>query len=99
MSIDKLEIQGLIYQAIEELNITRDTAPIEKSEKTALYGKESPLDSVDLVNLLIAIEELLEDEFEIEFTIANEKAMSLKNSPFKSVASLTDYLVAEMEQQ
>lgn len=96
MAIGKEQIEHLIYQAIDELNMTRESAPIEKSETTALYGQQSPLDSVDLVTLLIAIEELLEDDLNIEFTIANDKAMSLKNSPFKSVSSLTQYLVEEL---
>ncbi|NTS75376.1 hypothetical protein HR060_00740 [Catenovulum sp. SM1970] len=96
MIFENNQIQTLIFQAIDELNALREEELIDKSPSTALYGQASPLDSVDLVNLLLSIEEFLEDEFDISFTIANEKAMSLKNSPFKSVASLTDYLTTEL---
>ena len=51
---------------------------------------------VNLLEALEVLEELLEDDLDIEFTIANDKAMSLKNSPFKSVSSLTQYLVEEL---
>ena len=42
------------------------------------------------------MEELLEDELDIEFVIANEKALSQKNSPFKTVATLAQYLTEEI---
>ncbi|AWB67790.1 acyl carrier protein [Saccharobesus litoralis] len=96
MAIEIKQLQQLIYRSIDELNAVRDGTLIEKSEQTALYGQNSSLDSVDLVNLLLSVEELLEDEFDIEFTIANEKAMSLKNSPFKTVSTLSQYLAEEL---
>lgn len=94
------KILDIIYAAIEELNDSRgEDEPIAKQPDTLLYGQASPIDSVDLVNLLISVEEALEDEFDISFVIANEKAMSMKNSPFKSVTALCDYLSEELKDQ
>lgn len=93
------QIVDLIYVAIDELNETSDNNPITKSATTALYGASSSLDSVDLVNLLLSVEELLEDELGVEIVIANEKALSQKNSPFKTVETLAQYLTDEINAQ
>lgn len=90
------QIVDLIYVAIDELNETSDNDPITKSATTALYGASSLLDSVDLVNLLLSVEELLEDELGVEIVIANEKALSQKHSPFKTVETLAQYLTDEI---
>lgn len=82
------QVIELIYSAIDELNASSDNQPVVKQEDTALYGNSSSLDSVDLVNVLLSLEEALEDEFEVELVIANEKALSQKNSPFRTVSTL-----------
>ena len=76
--------------------VARFVTFVNKEESTPLFGAASVLDSVDLVNLLLSVEELLEDELDIEFVIANEKALSQKNSPFKTVATLAQYLTEEI---
>ena len=91
-----LAILELIYSAIDELNAGNGDISVNKEESTPLFGAASVLDSVDLVNLLLSVEELLEDELDIEFVIANEKALSQKNSPFKTVATLAQYLTEEI---
>ena len=90
------KILELIYSAIDELNAGNGDITVNKEESTPLFGAASVLDSVDLVNLLLSVEELLEDELDIEFVIANEKALSQKNSPFKTVATLAQYLTEEI---
>jgi len=45
-----------------------------------------------LVSLIVAIEREVEDTFGIALTLANERALSLKVSPFRSIQSLADYI-------
>ena len=59
---------------------------------TILFGGNSKLDSLGLINLIIAVEQNIEDEFNISITLADEKAMSQDESPFESVASLSNYI-------
>jgi acyl carrier protein len=66
---------------------------ISKSIETNLYGKNGNLDSLALVNLIVAVEEKIEDEFGTAITLADERAMSQSKSPFKSIGSLTNYIL------
>ena len=51
-----------------------------------------------LVSLIVAVEESVSDEFGVEITLADQRAMSQEKSPFLSSASLAEYagkLIAE----
>ena len=62
------------------------------SSETPIFGGKGTLDSLGLVTFLIILEQNIEDELGLSITIADEKAMSLKNSPFKTIGSLENYL-------
>lgn len=96
--VTEQQITEIIYSVIDQMNQLRSENPIEKNLQSQLIGQNSRLDSVDLVTLLLGVEEQLEDELEISFVVANEKALSLKNSPFRSVETLTAYLTESVNQ-
>lgn len=86
------QIQEIIFSAIEmSNNIREEDKQIPSASTTELYGKDGHLDSMGLVAFLIDIEELFLDE-EIQIALSDERAMSQKNSPFRSVETLTDYI-------
>jgi acyl carrier protein len=90
---NKKMIENLIFSAIEEINVQLpEEKKLIKSAKTVLFGKNGQLDSLGLVNLIVIIEQNIEDEFDISITIADDKAMSQKHSPFKSISTLSNYL-------
>jgi len=94
------KIIDLIVEEAEELNEDReDKVPVEAREKAPLFGgDEGVLTSIALVTLIVAVEQALEDEFDTGLNLANEKAMSMKNSPFKTIGTLADYIVALMKE-
>jgi|TARA_B110000914_G_C15197986_1_gene324840 D-alanine--poly(phosphoribitol) ligase subunit 2 len=63
---------------------------------TAIFGNKGALDSLGLVTLLVNIEQKIESHYNTSITIADEKAMSLSNSPFKTIGSLIDYINREL---
>ena len=71
---------------------------IAKSTEAVLFGESSQLDSLGLVNLIVSTEEKLEEEFGVYVTLADEKAMSQKNSPFRTVTSLAQYISLILEE-
>jgi hypothetical protein len=88
-----MEIQKLIYDSIDELNIDLDLSDkIEKKEDTVIFGIDSALDSIGLINFITIIEQKIEEEIGKFITIADERAMSMENSPFKTVGTLKEYI-------
>ena len=92
MGINKT-IENLIITSVKEIN---EQLPQEQqlgqSTKTVLFGKDGKLDSLGLVTLLVIIEQNIEDEFDVSITIADERAMSQKHSPFRTIGTLADYI-------
>lgn len=86
-----MNIKELIKNVIEEINEDLDT-PIEINDEVVLIGDGAVLDSFDFVNLTVLIEEMVSDEFDKEITLVNEKAFSKKNSPFRNIEALTNYI-------
>jgi D-alanine--poly(phosphoribitol) ligase subunit 2 len=90
------DILAILLRISEEFNATLDTTiAVERGGDAPLYGREGVLDSLGLVSFLAAVEEAIEDRFGVTVTIASEKAISLKHSPFRTVGVLTQY-VAEL---
>ena len=88
-----MNILELIYEAIDEINLESDASEkMEKSEETIIFGFQSALDSIGLVNFITIIEQKLEEETGRFITIADERAMSMESSPFKTVSTLKDYI-------
>jgi len=82
----------IIYDAIDEINSINDLS-IKKNNETRIFGGESELDSMGLVNLIVIIEEEINNSMNVQITLADEKAMSQKRSPFRTVETLADYIV------
>lgn len=62
------------------------------TEETVIVGKDAVLDSVGVVSLIVDIEQKLESEHSVAVTLASDKAMSQKNSPFRTAGVLAEYM-------
>ncbi len=67
--------------------------PGEIGEGSALLGEEALVDSLGLVNVIIDVEQALLSDHGVSIIVVDERAMSLANSPFKTVSTLADYVV------
>jgi hypothetical protein len=90
---DPENIVAAIYRAVDWINgeLPPDRQLI-KAPETRLLGSQSVLDSMHLVNLIITIEREVEDAFCVALTLVDERALSMKESPFRSIRSLADYI-------
>ncbi|WP_027327672.1 hypothetical protein [Helicobacter pametensis] len=87
------QIQDVIFQALKNLSDELENEELaHPTIETKIYGSEGNLDSLALVSFITDIEEMIEKQFEINITLADEKAMSSRNSPFKDVKTLTQYI-------
>ena len=89
MKINKKDIITII---INEVSSIIDLENDEINFDTTIYGNDSRLDSLGLINLIVAVEQNIEDEFDVNITIADERAMSQKHSPFRTIESLANYI-------
>ena len=98
MNIDN--IKTIVFTTIDELNqdLSKDDQ-LEKSFDTRLLGGNSNLDSLGLVNLIIAVEQNIDDEFGVSISLADEKAMSQKHSPFRTIGSLIEHTQILLEEK
>lgn len=88
-----MEALKLIYDSIDEMNLDlEDSEKITKAEETQIFGTGDSLDSLQLVNLITIIEQKIEEETGEFISLADERAMSLSESPFKTVGTLKFYI-------
>jgi acyl carrier protein len=82
-----------IISAVDTLNVqlSKDQQ-LEKSTGTVLTGEKSTLDSLGFINFIIAVEEKIEDEFQLKIALTDETLISSPNAPFQTIGTLADYL-------
>lgn len=94
------KIFNIVINAIHSINpLLEVKIPTEKGYECELYGASGVIDSLSLVSLIVAIEEGIENEFNVSVILADEKAMSQKRSPFSSVRTLVDYIQSLMSKE
>ena len=82
-----------IYRAVDWINVELPPdRQLTKTLDTRLLGSQSVLDSLHLVSLLITIEREVEDTIGVTLTLADERALSMKESPFRTIQSLASYI-------
>ena len=86
MDTNQAKVIQLIVDATHELDSTATVVirvPFSVvSENSNLIGQDGLLDSLGLVNLILLVEERIADELGVSVTLADEKAMSQRSSPF-----------------
>ena len=87
------KVLAAIYRAIDWINAELPPdRQLSKTADTRLLGRQSVVDSLHLVSLLINIEREVEDALGVALTLANERALSMKESPFRTIESLASYV-------
>ena len=85
-------IREVVLKAMRNANEARDAASqLAIAADAPIFGPDSSLDSLGLVGLLLDIEEGLQ-EIGCEVVLSDERAVSQKRSPFRSVQSLVSYV-------
>jgi len=59
---------------------------------TVIVGQGAVLDSIGVVSLIVDIEQRLESDHDVSVTLASEKAMSQRSSPFRTASVLADHI-------
>lgn len=93
------KLEKIIIKALDELNEELENDSLNNpTRETKLYGGSGALDSLALVSFITDLEEKISDEFDKDIILADEKAMSQRTSPFRTVESLTEYITKLLEE-
>ena len=89
----KDEIAKLVIETLVENN-SEIKSPLLNSPtpETLLFWKDGVLDSLELVKLISDLEENVYRKFGVQITLADEKTMSQRVSPFRTVQTLVEYI-------
>jgi acyl carrier protein len=63
---------------------------------TRLFGEGGLLDSMALVSLVIAVEQAMEEKYNVGVALADEKALSQRSSPYRTIGTLAAYAAQEL---
>lgn len=88
--MERNNILEILFRIINEYFESQDIKE-NASEETVLFGEDSFLDSMGLVTLIIDIESRFLDE-DIEISLTSEKAMSRRQSPFRTISTLAEFI-------
>lgn len=89
--INNSTIIEIIFSSIDDIN-EENNINIIKDKETKLFGSDSELDSILLVNLIVSVEESIEEKTDKYVPIADERAFSLEHSPFKNIETLANHI-------
>jgi hypothetical protein len=90
MSTQSLDI---VYRAIDKLNAQSNSGDaIVKAPITKIYDGDNGIDSLDFVNLIVAVEEEICGQTGKPIILIDEKVMNAAVNPFETVKALADYL-------
>jgi D-alanine--poly(phosphoribitol) ligase subunit 2 len=74
-----------------------EQSSLDHGDETVLLGERGVVDSLGLVRLILTVERRLEDDLGIQLSLTDEKAMSERNSPFRTVGALISYVQARLQ--
>ena len=97
----KIEIEQAVIASFKQV-ITNSGKSYDGTVdlNTPIMGSESPFDSIDLVTFIVALEQMIEDDWSFSVTLADDRAMSQTISPFKNIGTVCDYIeLLKKEQQ
>ena len=93
--IARSEAYEIVLTSLREVFAQAGTdVPASMTEETVLVGNDAVLDSLGVVQLIVEVEQRVEQAHGISVTLANDKAMSQRNSPFRTVGVLAEHVVA-----
>lgn len=90
-------IKNIVINSIKEYCENNEIQVKELTKDTPLIGRDSILDSMGLVNVIVDIETAFLDE-DVEISLTSEAAMSSRISPFRSIGSLCSFIERQIQE-
>jgi hypothetical protein len=91
MALERNDVFAIITASVRDYLRELGTEAPEIGAQTELIGGKTLLDSAGLVSVIMEVELRLQEQHNVEVSLANEKAFSQRTSPFLTVGALADY--------
>jgi hypothetical protein len=86
-------VAALVADCLRDLRADLNLPPLPAlGPDTVLFGAGGALDSMGLVHFLAELELRLHESFGGDWLLADERAMSRRSSPFRTVGSLCEFI-------
>ena len=83
----------MVYTALDESDAqSLNGAPVEKKPEAPLLGSDQGVDSLTIVNLVVAIEEQIQKKMGKTVVLVDEDSMALQEHPFRTLGTLATYV-------
>ena len=94
------EIKEITLKALEEIaNMHGIDLHEDPGINTRIIGKNGILDSLAFVTYVVAIEGKINQRFNAQISLQDERAFSQTKSPFRSIGDLIEYITALLKEQ
>lgn len=88
------EVEPIIRNCLVQLRADLGLAPLDTIDgATPLMGEGSDLDSMAVVHLIVDLEAQLEATFGKNWILADERALSRRRSPFRTIGDLSAFII------
>ena len=88
---------AFVRSTIEEMNEELEYETLnEVTEETPIFGDHDGIDSLSLVLLVATLEQEVARMFGRRVVLSDEKAMSMRSSPYRTAGSLADLVVQRL---
>ena len=84
-------IKNYIIRSLEE--VVDPELNLNFDNQSQIFGEGSSIDSMDLVNAIMLVEELMRENLDLDIEIIDEESIIGEDSPFKTVSSLTEHIL------
>jgi acyl carrier protein len=97
--LDRPAVLDIIKDKIQARAAEASDVALSVDESTSLFGEESVLDSLALVDVLLDVEQEVNGKLGTDLVLADDRAMSEKLSPFGNPGRLADYVMKLINEQ
>jgi acyl carrier protein len=93
MAFEKQEIENLLLSILSSINdLNNEDEKIEFNSDSVLFGENPQIDSLTLVSLVVDLESAISENYDVNISLTDDRAMTREISPFLTVATLRDYI-------
>ena len=90
---DRQRILELLYEAVDEINLQLPPAErLERAPDALIVARESKLDSLHAINLIVAIEQKIEESLGTPVNLTSDELMSGEIDALETIGNLANYI-------